>query len=88
MPRERVTMRKIREILRLVWSCGQSRRDTATACGVGKTTVDDTINRATAAGLSWPLSVDLDDDAFENASILLLPAIIPQAVPTRLEIAA
>jgi len=29
MPRERVTMRKTREILRLIWSCGQSRRDTA-----------------------------------------------------------
>ena len=50
MPRERVAMRKIREILRLVWGCNQSRRDTAKACGVGKSTVDDTINRAIAAG--------------------------------------
>jgi transposase-like protein len=52
MPRERVAMRKIREILRLVWSCNQSRRDTAKTCGVGKSTVDDMINRAIAAGLS------------------------------------
>jgi transposase len=65
-------MRKIREILRLVWSCNQSRRDTATACGVGKTTVDDTINRATAAGLSWP--VDIDDEALER---LLYPSPLP-----------
>lgn len=57
-------MRKIREILRLVWVCNQSRRDTAKTCGVGKTTVDDTINRATAAGLSWPIS--LDDEALEK----------------------
>ncbi|NCP78643.1 MAG: IS21 family transposase [Desulfuromonadales bacterium] len=57
-------MRKIREVLRLVWSCNQSRRDTAQACGVGKTTVDDTINRANAAGLCWPL--DLDDEALER----------------------
>jgi len=64
MPRERVAMRKIREILRLAWSCNQSRRDTAKACGVGKSTVDDTINRAIAAGLSWP--VELDDDALEK----------------------
>jgi transposase len=56
-------MRKIREILRLVWSCSQSRRDTARTCGVGKSTVNDTINRAFAAGLSWPLPPDLDDDA-------------------------
>jgi len=55
MPRERVAMRKIREILRLVWSCGQSRRAVARAVGVGKATVDDTVSRALAAGLSWPL---------------------------------
>jgi transposase len=57
-------MRKIREILRLVWGCNQSRRDTAKTCGVGKSTVDDTINRAIAAGLSWP--VELDDEALES----------------------
>lgn len=74
MPRERVPMRKIREILRLVWSCGQSRRDTATTCGVGKTTVDDTINRAIAAGLSWPL--ELDDEALENR---LYPPSVPRS---------
>ena len=53
MPRERVTMRKIREILRLVWSCNLSRRDAARTCSVGKSTVNDTINRAIATGLSW-----------------------------------
>ena len=52
MPRERVAMRKTREILRLVWSCNQSQRDTARTCGVCKSTVDATIHRATAAGLS------------------------------------
>ena len=66
MPRGRVTMRKTREILRLVWSCSQSRRDTARTCGVGKSTVDATISRATTAGLSWPLPLDLDDDALEQ----------------------
>jgi transposase len=59
-------MRKTREILRLVWLCSQSRRDTARTCGVGKSTVDATINRATAAGLSWPLPLDLDDEALER----------------------
>lgn len=64
MPRERVAMRKIREILRLVWGCNQSRRDTAKACGVGKSTVNDTINRAIAAGLSWPVA--MDDETLEK----------------------
>ncbi len=72
MPRERVAMRKIREILRLVWGCNQSRRDTAKTCGVGKSTVDDTINRAIAAGLSWP--VELDDEALESR---LYPPVKP-----------
>ena len=66
MPKERVTMRKTREILRLVWFCNQSRRETARTCGVGKSTVNDTITRATAANLTWPLSSDLDDEALEN----------------------
>jgi len=70
MPRERVAMRKIREILRLVWSCRQSRRDVARSCGVGKSTVDDMINRAVVAGLSWPF--ELDDQALET---LLYPPV-------------
>ncbi len=76
MPKERVTMRKTREILRLVWFCNQSRRETARTCGVGKSTVNDTITRATAANLTWPLSSDLDDEALEN---LLYP---PPAKPS------
>lgn len=64
MPQPRVAMRNIREILRLAWSCGQSRKSIATSCGVGKTTVTDTICRATAAGLAWPLP-EMDDEALE-----------------------
>ncbi|WP_241426422.1 IS21 family transposase [Geobacter benzoatilyticus] len=69
-------MRKIREILRLVWSCNQSRRDTSRTCGVGKSTVDDTINRAVAAGFSWPLPADLDDEALE---LRLYPPVVNPA---------
>ncbi len=72
MPQLRVAMRKIREILRLAWSCGQSRKAIAVSCGVGKTTVTDTIARAAAANLSWPLP-DLDDEALER---LLYPLTI------------
>jgi transposase len=67
-------MRKIREILRLVWSCGQSRRAVARAVGAGKATVDDTVSRAFAAGLSWPLV--LDDEALEA---LLYPSAVRPA---------
>jgi len=66
MPKERVAMRKVREILRLVWSCGQSRTATAKSCGVSKTAVTDTIRRALMAKLSWPLPCYLDDTAIES----------------------
>ena len=71
MPQERVTMRKIREILRLAWPCNQSRQAIAASCGVGKTTVSDTLSRAHAANLSWPLPLSLDDEGLEA---LLYPA--------------
>ncbi len=66
MPKERVTMRKVREILRLVWSCGQSRTATAKSCGVSKTAVTDTVRRALMAKLSWPLPCHLDDTGLES----------------------
>jgi len=59
-------MRKTREILRLIWSCNQSRRDTARTCSVGKSTVDATINRATAAGLSVDFILALLADITER----------------------
>ena len=59
-------MRKVRVILRLTWSCGQSRAAVAKGCGVSKTTVTDTIRRATTAKLSWPLPAPLTDDALED----------------------
>jgi transposase len=71
MPQARVTMRKIRDILRLAWSCNQSRQAIAISCGIGKTTVTDTLHRASAAKLSWPLPFALDDEGLET---LLYPA--------------
>lgn len=79
MPRNRVAMRKIREILRLAWGCGQTRQAIAATCGVGKTTVTDTLYRASAASLSWPLPSDLDDERLET----LLYPIHPRAVTSR-----
>src|SRR5208283_445503 len=71
MPQERLTMRKIHEILRLHWECKLSNRKIATSCSVGRATVDDYIHRAKAAGLSWPLPDEIDDAQLER---LLFPA--------------
>jgi len=58
-------MRKTKEILRLRWVLGLSIRETAVSCGVGYTTVHDTLARAKQAGLSWPLPEDLDEAGLE-----------------------
>ncbi|MCX6111147.1 MAG: IS21 family transposase [Proteobacteria bacterium] len=59
-------MRKVREMLRLRYESGLSFAKIALSCGVGETTVGECINRAKAAGLTWPLSHDLDDETLDG----------------------
>jgi hypothetical protein len=66
MPRPRIAMRKIREVLRLALGEGLSRRQVSAASGVPLTTVNDYLRRAAAAGLQWPLPGDVDDAALEQ----------------------
>lgn len=66
MPAKRLSMRKIREVLRLKLECHQSIRDISSSCSVGKSTVSDYISRAKAAGLSWPLPPEMDDTQLEQ----------------------
>ena len=83
MPAERVTMRKIKDILRLTWACGLSNRQGAASCGVARSTVAETLYRATAAGLSWPFPEDLDDQQLETRLYPAAPSPTgpPRAMP-------
>ncbi len=74
MPRPRVDMRKIREVLRLALGEELSQRLVAAASGVPQTTVHDYLVRAAAAGVKWPLPADLDDAGLEA---LLYPPVLP-----------
>ncbi len=74
MANTRLSMRKIKEILRLCWEKGLSERQAATSCGIGKTTIREYLDRAKKAGLIWPLPEDLDETSLEN---LLFPSSIP-----------
>jgi transposase len=58
-------MRKLRNVLRLKYDTKLSQRAIAQACGLGLGTVTTYLQRATAAGLTWPLPDDLDDAALE-----------------------
>jgi len=55
MAQERLTLRKIREILRLKHTAGLSNRAIAGACKISNSTVGEYLRRAKAAGIGWPL---------------------------------
>ena len=58
-------MRQLRQLLRLARD-GASARDIAVTLGVARSTIQDNLKRAAAAGLSWPLPGELTDDALEG----------------------
>src|SRR6202049_2656539 len=65
MPAERVSMRRVREILRLKHEGGASDRAIARSLGLARSTVAMTLERAAAAGLRWPLPATLTDRVLE-----------------------
>jgi DNA-binding Lrp family transcriptional regulator len=56
MTQERLTVRKIREILRLKEEAKLSNRAIARACNISNSTVGEYLRRIEAAGLHWPLA--------------------------------
>lgn len=52
-------MRKVREILRLHFERGMSIRQIAIGCSLSRSAVSDTIAKATAAGITWPVSIEI-----------------------------
>jgi hypothetical protein len=76
MPAERLSMRQIREVLRLRY--GNQLPQRAIACGLGLSqgAVSGYLSRARAAEISWPLSEDLDDERLE-ALLFPPPCSIP-----------
>ena len=62
MPTERLSMRHIREVLRLHHSVGMSQRAVGCSLGLAQGTVSKYLNRTRRAGLTWPLPAELDDD--------------------------
>jgi transposase len=65
MPAERVSMRRVREILRLKFECGRSDRAIAVAVSVARSTVQLCLSRFAATGLSWPLPATLSERGLE-----------------------
>jgi hypothetical protein len=73
MPARRLSMRKIREVLRLKFGLGLKEREIARSCSIPRSSVGNYIFRSKQAGLcAWPLVPDLGDEALEE---LLFPPI-------------
>ena len=61
MPQKALSMRKIREVLRLRYDLGLRQQEIARSCSICQSSVHRYVERASAAGLSWPLAEDCDD---------------------------
>lgn len=76
LPESRLPMRKTREILRLHFESHLKPGQIGSICQVSRSTVQRSLERLKAAGLSWPLPAELDEVSLERR---LYP---PQPVPS------
>lgn len=72
MANTRLSMRKIRDILRLHHAAALSNRAVARAIRISASTVSDCLARARVAGISWPLPEGMSDTALEQALYVTL----------------
>jgi transcriptional regulator with XRE-family HTH domain len=81
MPAERLSMRQIREVLRLRFASELSQRAIAKSLGLSQGAVSSYLSRARAAGVCWPLAEDLDDARLEALLFPPPPAIAADQRP-------
>src|SRR5438094_10051739 len=61
MPQKGLSMRKVKEVLRLRFAAGLHQDQIARSCSISQATVHRYLRRAEAAGLSWPVPEECDD---------------------------
>ncbi len=61
MPSRRITMRKIKEVLRLRYACGLSLEQSARAQNLSRSVVAKYVKRATATGIDGTTEQTLDE---------------------------
>jgi transposase len=72
-----MSMRKLKDVLRLRFELGLSQRQIARSCSVGLGTVHDYLQRAEAAGVKWPLPEGWDEQKLESSLFAANPASVP-----------
>ncbi len=76
MTQERLTVRKIKEVLRLKHEAGLSNRAIAGACKISNSTVGEYLRRAKAAGVGWPSGELSEDELYQK--LLGEPTPLPE----------
>lgn len=66
MPQRRISVKKVREIMRLRHDQQLSQSNIAISVGCSRSAVQDCLARAAKNGLSWPIPEDWDDDFLEG----------------------
>lgn len=72
---ERLSMRTIREVLRLKFDCGLSARKIAISTSVSRTTVGEYLQRFKLSGLHWPLPESLSETELEQRLFPTAPEV-------------
>src|SRR4249920_929421 len=81
MPAERLSMRQIRDVLRLCFAAKLPQRAIARSLGLSQGAISRYLSRARAAGIVWPLPEDLDDAQLEALLFPPAPAIAADQRP-------
>ena len=74
MPTQRLSMRRIKQLLMMRFGAGASTRTIGRELGIAPSTVREYLGRAAAAGIGWPLAADVTDESlmarlFVNAGV-------------------
>src|SRR5713101_6007216 len=73
MPQKVLSMRKIKEVLRLLFAADLNQEQIARSCSISQSTVHRYLERAAAAGIEWPLPEEYDDRQLNELLFPLRP---------------
>ena len=79
MSKKRLSMRKIKEVLRLKFEVKLSNRKIAESCDIARSTVSEYLRRFEATDQSWPLPAKIDE--LSLGRLLFPPAPSATEVP-------
>lgn len=80
MPQKGLSMRKLKEVLRLRFAADLNQEQIARSCSIGQSTVHRYLKRAAAVGLQWPVPEEYDDRQLNE---LLFPSRPTGSPPNR-----